>query len=56
MQGTRDGRGRESEDINLRVALFDAFLMGDAKAVLFIDDQQPKILNSRPSVGVDGWQ
>jgi hypothetical protein len=40
MQGTRNRRGGERQDIDLLAEAFDFFFMGDPEAVFLIDHQQ----------------
>ena len=39
----RDGRGSEGKDIHFGAQLFEVLLVGDAKALFFIDDHQAEI-------------
>ena len=43
VQRPRDRRGGEGQDIDIGAHCFDAFFVTNAKAVLFVDDQQPEI-------------
>ncbi len=40
----RNGRGRQRQDIDQRAQLFEPFLVQDAEALLFVDDDQAQIL------------
>ena len=41
VQRARDRRGGEREDVGLELELLEAFLVLHAKAVLFVDDDEP---------------
>ncbi len=57
MQGARNGRGAERESVNIFAHLFEAFLVGDAEALLFVDDEQAELLKfyvfGEQAVGAD---
>ena len=44
VQRARDGRGRHGEDVDGGAHLLQAFLVADAEALLFIDDEQAEVL------------
>ena len=46
VQGARDGRGGEGKDIHLGAHLLEAFLVGHAKAVFLVDDDQAEVVES----------
>ncbi len=57
VQGAGDGGGGEGEDIHLGAQLFELLFVAHAKALLFVDDQQPQILEgdvlAQQTVGAD---
>ena len=44
VQGARDGRGGHGEDVDGGAHLLEAFLVADAEALFFIDDEQAEVL------------
>ena len=44
LQGARDGRRGQRQHVDLRAQLLQALLVGDAEALLLVDDQQPQVL------------
>ena len=41
MQRTRNGRGRERENVGFKLELLETFLVFHAEAVFFVDNDQP---------------
>ncbi len=48
LQGARDGRGRQGQDVHLQLHLAQELLLLDAEALLLVHDQQAEVL--RPDV------
>ncbi len=46
MQGARDRRGGQGEHVDLGAQLLEPLLVGDAEALLLVDDDQPQILEA----------
>ncbi|MCY1352806.1 hypothetical protein D9M69_391250 [compost metagenome] len=46
VQGARDGRGGEGEDIHLAAQGFQLFLLAHAEAVFLVDDRQAQVLEA----------
>ena len=40
IEGSRDGRCGESQDVNISAIFFQSFFLSDTKSMFFIDDQQ----------------
>ncbi len=43
LQGARDGRRREGEDVDLAAELLEGLLLAHAEALLLVDDEQPQV-------------
>ena len=44
VQRARNGRGGEGERVDVFAHFFQAFFVGDAEALLFVDDEQAEVL------------
>ncbi len=57
LEGARDGRGRQGEDVDVGLEGLDALLVGDAEALLLVDHEQAEPLEvdvlGEQAVGAD---